>query len=391
MADFITRLSGRALGVAPVVQPLIASMFAPEPAAHFPALEWDSEATTSSDEPDRLQVPPAQEMPPVRDAPVVPEDTVMARHEEQGTGAHNIPYPTSGTSNVSPNLHHLAGSTESGRRITSGQEDQSIVAHIDLKYPQEKPGAAGSDLSEDRISSGREDRSELSPATPESPRRVPEPALISSHLDESGTLQRRGVSGRDRQDPFKTSTRLPQIPSEPRAETLRRADPDPTRRGVVSTSQRALPESLPFDSSSAQDESGQTVLRPIGTLLVGHDQGATVTSVPPPGIEASPDDNRGMLEPKAALDRSAPPDAPLTVAPRTIRPQPNGKLERGPREPDVPAQEPPAPTIRVNIGRIEVRAIMPPPTPPARREMPARSSPTLSLDDYLKQRNGGQQ
>ncbi len=45
------------------------------------------------------------------------------------------------------------------------------------------------------------------------------------------------------------------------------------------------------------------------------------------------------------------------------------------------------PTIQVTIGRIEVRAITPPVAPPQR---PRKPSPALSLDDYLKQRNGGQ-
>ncbi len=45
------------------------------------------------------------------------------------------------------------------------------------------------------------------------------------------------------------------------------------------------------------------------------------------------------------------------------------------------------PTIQVTIGRIEVRAI-PPPVAPTQR--PRTLRPTLSLDDYLKQRNGGQ-
>jgi hypothetical protein len=57
----------------------------------------------------------------------------------------------------------------------------------------------------------------------------------------------------------------------------------------------------------------------------------------------------------------------------------------------VAAVEAPAPTIRVAIDRIEVRAITPPPSmPPAERIAPTRSGPELSLDDYLKQRNGGQ-
>jgi hypothetical protein len=47
----------------------------------------------------------------------------------------------------------------------------------------------------------------------------------------------------------------------------------------------------------------------------------------------------------------------------------------------------PPPTVRVTIGRVEVKAIMPPAQPT--RAKPARSAPTLSLEDYLKQRNGG--
>jgi hypothetical protein len=45
-----------------------------------------------------------------------------------------------------------------------------------------------------------------------------------------------------------------------------------------------------------------------------------------------------------------------------------------------------APAVRITIGRVEVRAVFP--EPPARRP-PARSRPTLSLDDYLKQNNPG--
>jgi hypothetical protein len=45
------------------------------------------------------------------------------------------------------------------------------------------------------------------------------------------------------------------------------------------------------------------------------------------------------------------------------------------------------PTIKVTIGRIDVRAIMP--AAPAPRPAPSRQSPRLSLGDYLKQSNGG--
>ncbi|OUL31940.1 hypothetical protein BV378_01350 [Nostoc sp. RF31YmG] len=49
------------------------------------------------------------------------------------------------------------------------------------------------------------------------------------------------------------------------------------------------------------------------------------------------------------------------------------------------ATEPAAPpTIRVSIGRVEVRAIMP--TPPTPKAAPVRSRPAVSLDTYLQQR-----
>jgi hypothetical protein len=52
------------------------------------------------------------------------------------------------------------------------------------------------------------------------------------------------------------------------------------------------------------------------------------------------------------------------------------------------ARETLAPTIRISIGRIEVRAIM-----PSVESMPRTKSsppaPRLTLEDYLKQRNEG--
>ena len=46
------------------------------------------------------------------------------------------------------------------------------------------------------------------------------------------------------------------------------------------------------------------------------------------------------------------------------------------------------PDIQVTIGRIDVRAMLPP-TPPAASSTPNRPRPALSLDDYLKQQKGG--
>jgi hypothetical protein len=43
--------------------------------------------------------------------------------------------------------------------------------------------------------------------------------------------------------------------------------------------------------------------------------------------------------------------------------------------------------IHITIGRIEVRAVHPPPEP-LPQQRPAPVSPKISLEEYLKQRNG---
>jgi hypothetical protein len=56
-----------------------------------------------------------------------------------------------------------------------------------------------------------------------------------------------------------------------------------------------------------------------------------------------------------------------------------------PAEPTEPTEPP---VIKVTIGRIEVRAVTPPaPIPQQRVKQP---SPVLSLDEYLRLRNGGE-
>lgn len=69
-----------------------------------------------------------------------------------------------------------------------------------------------------------------------------------------------------------------------------------------------------------------------------------------------------------------------------VRPQSAAISDHG--EPISSANASGSPAIRVTIGRIEVRAILPP-TPAAERAAPARAGPPLSLDEYLKQRSEG--
>lgn len=82
--------------------------------------------------------------------------------------------------------------------------------------------------------------------------------------------------------------------------------------------------------------------------------------------------------------------SPLHFSTGASRFVPPSQRELGPvMSPQNIHTSPPAPTIRVNIGRIEVRAITSPAvviSPPTRK----RANPPMSLDEYLKQRNGGE-
>jgi hypothetical protein len=106
-------------------------------------------------------------------------------------------------------------------------------------------------------------------------------------------------------------------------------------------------------------------------------------------------DSDGVGEP-ARTERRATPEGPpelsqgrrppiaVTVLPQRIPVQPTaGEASEAPT-----VSPPTAPIIRVNIGRIEVRAVMPSPQATA-RPAPSRPASTLSLEDYLKQRREG--
>jgi hypothetical protein len=105
---------------------------------------------------------------------------------------------------------------------------------------------------------------------------------------------------------------------------------------------------------------------------------------------------RGALSGERTVQVAEQPESPAVPIPHPSKPtpvviRPQVKPVQ-PDEPKTPANMmaapkfETAPPIRVTIGRVEVRAIMPPATPPPKpTPLPA---PRLSLDDYLKKREG---
>lgn len=102
---------------------------------------------------------------------------------------------------------------------------------------------------------------------------------------------------------------------------------------------------------------------------------------------ASPRDLPRQREVEATSAKPIQPTAPPALLPVMRPPLP---VVRSMRSMPVVGREPapPAPTIQVTIGRIEVRAT-PPTAAPARAARPA--TPKLSLEDYLRSRSGGAQ
>jgi hypothetical protein len=318
MGDFLTRLSERTLGTVPVVQPMIAPVFAREPVN----LERDSEVT-------------GDWSPSVRETQPTPNASA-GRREDQGTVGYTMPTRHRETPDTRSDPHRRGASRSSEREVAFRHED------------------------------------ERDPAPVESPQSTPEPE--SSHLSNSDHSERRTISGKeDRREPSPAATRHPEAPTE----LLRHADP--ALPGVISTSQDVLPESSPIGPSSAADESDEAEFQPVRVLV---DRIETPTPRPLPETWAS-SDARGS---RVAPDPREPSDVPRLITPRVVRPRFEDFPEQGSRESRGAAPE--SPTIRVAIGRIEVRAVTP---PSARPPTPARTGPSLSLDDYLKQRNGGQQ
>lgn len=104
-------------------------------------------------------------------------------------------------------------------------------------------------------------------------------------------------------------------------------------------------------------------------------------------VQSQPSSTPTTAEPPVSpIQQIAPPEKTKTIT--AVQPQQRPFL---PVQTHLPTQPPPEPpTINVTIGRIEVRAT-PSSSSPIRKERPQSSkAPKMGLDEYLKQRNGGQ-
>jgi hypothetical protein len=120
-------------------------------------------------------------------------------------------------------------------------------------------------------------------------------------------------------------------------------------------------EPSPFRSENRLTDPGQAA-----------DQAPVPSSAPP---EDETVFHHSAPRPPAPVDRSPP------ITPASVHIRPRAVLE------PVPVERSPAspPAIQITIGRVEIRAALPPP----RQRVPSRGAQPTSLEEYLRQRSSG--
>jgi hypothetical protein len=449
MADFLTRLTGRTLGMAPVVQPLIAPRFASEVIAQPPDPEWDGEASggfegeapsssrafsprsvmaerpgdpvidrwenrgvPTESGPARREVvaPPTSDSPPpetrvrgdVPDRALPPpadhtrgveEDLASAAQASQRAqeGNHETRANPLGQTELTPNTTAEAPHSATGSWLGptypphSGSARREVVAPPTPDSPPPEPPPEPH--SEEDVTGSTP---QSSPSGPRSTKKVPGPtARVGPLVEQRSDTNPQTTYVKEARPTVDVTKRRPDEAGVARPrdqEDLAPITPSRTLRTTIPESKHtSQPDlglydkstSLPESSSGSPDSphsSGDIADRPVPRLtdtLVEPEKRVSLS----PQVASAEQAERPRLETYPVT--SAASDL-LRVAPGMERPEVDAWAER-----DSP--EPSPPTIRVNIGRVEVRAAMPPPPAPPRQQ--AAAPKKLSLDEYLRSRS----
>lgn len=193
---------------------------------------------------------------------------------------------------------------------------------------------------------------------------APQPPLVPRRHEEPG-----GVTYVDSMVPLTTNRRNDPPPFKPEPPVVHSVDSPSV--------QHQLERRFTLDA----DEQGiGPNIEPLLVLQPQQYNGSAVPGQP----EASQTPQQLTLGPtKSGVQQAL---APIEIRSEAVQAQ--STLAAKPSSAAVPEPEPSAPTIRVSIGRIDVRAVTPP-APSAPRPAAMRPGPALSLDEYLKQQKGG--
>ena len=375
MADFLSRLAERALGVAPVVQPLVPPIFA-EPTEHLLELEWDSGATTSSVDTDRARPYSAKDVAPDQSAPTSPHQHKRMVGPGNARDLHR------------EDQERFRGVADSG--IEPQNPTEPTLEEPKLRVSESQPRLRDTEPASPvrEMLTAPENRQNSPSAGGRRPQQASETRLETRRTTEAGSLEHRTTPGEvDQQDmSYEPPSRSQETSGRPEPPHL--VETDSIRRDKAAPIAPQVLRADPAPTPLVAEDTPVVAMPDRVETQVEQVRGAPLPSQASPNGQTFAGGQEGMLASQALPDRFVLPDAPL-VRTEMVRSRPKTELERASQETHMSVPEPPTPTVRVNIGRIEVRAITPPP-PPVRRPATTRSAPALSLDAYLKQRNEGQ-
>ncbi len=175
-------------------------------------------------------------------------------------------------------------------------------------------------------------------------------------------------------------------PAIARDATTADISPRALRRAAASGIQGTpVTRAVPVRAADAHTQSGRS--RPELQPHPSTGGSALRTLRPAPAQDAAADGSPARVQGRAGRDSGSdmsphPPAASVAASQVTASP---GAVSSPVASPEAP------PVVRVTIGRVDVRAVLPPPVEPPRsqRLAPPAPGPSLSLDDYLKRGRGG--
>jgi hypothetical protein len=396
MSDFLSNLVERTLGVAPVAQPIIAPLFAPKPALSVPGSTFLDEEEMLEAQPSantvRLPgsrsvtqhvssatrtvhqpvVSPEQPFSRMNDMPVPPQINSSMRQGEASPDPYMRAVPThireaTNLANPQDESTKSALLTVTPARLEAEIQENTIVRVRDSPVHLQGARAGIVPQALQAESSERHEHLLIAPAEMQN-RAIP--ALSSG---QPGNRPLRKTS-----DDYPLSRNAPAIPHFNIHEIVESGDAPRLAHQQQDLSSQAVSKphvpgelpSLPKRSIPTSEE--QDMLVPHGANR--------------PGKQVEQDIVRSQVRsPRAVYEQGSP---------ATGRPSLEGSVsemhsESGAELHPTESIEAPStgPTIHVTIGRIDVRAITPPTATP--RSKPIKSGPTLSLEEYARQKKEG--
>lgn len=374
MSDFLARLAERAIGAASDerVLPATPFRFAPgEPGLAPPSSD------AGDDVPFDVAVDPERTSPPAVQRPQPRRAAAAADHQ---------PSPAEPSRDTGSASHAHDDSTPAPRGHARRSAAQPHVTEVDQADAAVQSAAP--------IAPGPVARTRDVPLVSgtDSPALSPHPTVESRIAPHASTVDPTSAhSASDAHDPAddRASTDTPASavatpPARRRVPAIQPAvehEPPRISRALESTDARVAEHGHEHPRTRTADDEPAAPVRPTVRSM----QAERV--IRPVVVERAP----ATAEARPSVQPRAMPAAPMMrprlepVAPIAAKEPPSDASGRGDDEAQLPAA---APTIHVSIGRVEVRAVSAP-AAGVRPRPASASTPAVSLDDYLRSRDGG--